>query len=465
MPAPVLLALLAGACQTGPSPVSSRPVALHAFGPAVTQDLGDASPDERAPVEGYGHEGRVVGGPTDVDTDLALSFPKSDSLFGGSIPDGYFKWKEDFFEDTGVKLAFSYQSLYQHASDTRSLGQDTAWGGWLLLEGKWEAINNGEDYEGSLTFDLDWRHTFGDHATPAVFGALDVGSLWPTDAPYFEWDPSFALLYWEQWFEKDVFNLRAGKQLASATYDFFRFKDGRTSFTASPFTAHTSIPAPAFGQAVSFKWWPEKESSFYVHGTLNDMNGEPGRSSAWTPSSTERQYFYGLELGYFWRRGPRDFDHVHLDLFYADEKDTQAAGLSERGRGRRQAARLEAVGGPGRVRELHLQHRRGRWPGPHLRRAHGHGWPGAKLKPFDVRGEIGVGTAWMEPINSVVNDQYGGEVYWKVLVIPRSLGHARRAAHRRPGPEPRRELGHHRAAQAPALPLILYLLAFLESLR
>jgi hypothetical protein len=364
---------------------------------------------------GYPITGRVVGGPTDVDSDLANSFPQPGSLLGGRIPERYFGWKQDLYERTGVKLAFSYQTLYQRASETQT-GNDTAWGGWALLEGKWEAINRGEDYEGSLTFDLDWRHTIGSNASPAVFGTADVGSAWPTDVPFFEWDPSLALLYWEQWFEKDVFNLRVGKQLAANTFDFFRFKDARTSFTASPFTAHTSIPAPAFGQAVSFKWWPDEASPLYVHGTLNDMNGDPERFGLDT-FFEERQYFYGLEVGYFWRRSQRDFDHVHFNLFYADEKDSQLpflpneAGGGAKVLGSKQWNRLVGFGSytyntaeGGGI---------GLTSGKHTLTA-----GMAALAPFGVQGEIGLGTAWMEPVNPALRDQYGGEAYWKILLTP-----------------------------------------------
>jgi len=43
---------------------------------------------------------------------------------------------------------------------------------------------------------------------------------------------------------------------------------------------------------------------------------------------------------------------------------------------------------------------------------------GARLKPLGVRGEVGLGTAWMSPLDDTLSDQYGGEVYWKILLSP-----------------------------------------------
>lgn len=40
------------------------------------------------------------------------------------------------------------------------------------------------------------------------------------------------------------------------------------------------------------------------------------------------------------------------------------------------------------------------------------------LKPAGVGGEIGVGLAWARPIREVLDDQYGAEVYWRLLVTP-----------------------------------------------
>ena len=363
-----------------------------------------------------------MGGPTDIQNDLDTAFPKPDSVLELYMPreyvkakEKYFLWKENLYEDTGLKLAFGYQTLYQRASSTRT-GRQNAFAGWAQLEGKWDAINRGEDYQGGLVFDLDWRHTLGGNANPVLFGVTEVGSLWGTDIGFIEFDPSLVALFWDQWLEMGRFNMRLGKQLAAATYDFFRFKDGRTSFTATPFTAHTSIPAPAFGQGASFKFWPEKESSLYVLGTLNDMNGDP-ESLGLDTFFEKRQYFYGLEVGYFWKRSPEDFDHLHLDLFYADERDEPRPGFpNEPGGGFKLLGSKQwgrRVGFSSYTYNTAQGGGLGLTFGKHTVTA-----GAASLKPLGIRGEVGLGATWMDPVDSALRDQYGGEVYWKLLLTP-----------------------------------------------
>ncbi|MHC4932760.1 MAG: hypothetical protein ACYTGV_11290 [Planctomycetota bacterium] len=292
-----LLAVLATACASTNGPAEPETTGAGdsvPSGPRASESVKSETLAEA--VAGYPIGERQIGGPTDVEIDLLTSFPKQDSLFGALLPKSYFKWKEDLYEKTGVELGISYQGTYQKASESRT-DTDYASGGWLLFEIKWVAINKEQDYEGSLIASLDWRHTFGD-AQPAFFGIFDVGSLWPTDFAFFDLDPAVSIFYWEQWFSKGRLVLRVGKQLAAQAYDFFRFKDARTSFTTSPLSAHTSIPHPAFGQAVSFKWWPKEGSELYVYGTLNDMNGDPERIGLDT-FFEKHQFFYGLEIGYF----------------------------------------------------------------------------------------------------------------------------------------------------------------------
>jgi hypothetical protein len=60
-----------------------------------------------------------------------------------------------------------------------------------------------------------------------------------------------------EWFQfkKDVFAMRLGNQFSSSVYDNFRFKDGRTSFTAAPYTLPvSSIPTGPPGLAANFEW-------------------------------------------------------------------------------------------------------------------------------------------------------------------------------------------------------------------
>jgi len=376
--------------------------------------VGGTETVEEAVEQVTAHAGRIIGGPTDVEVDLATAFPKSDSILPGTIPKSWFDWKKKIQEDYGIALAVGYQMGYQHIYESLT---DTNHGlhSWLQVELGWTPLNRDQDFEGSLIVSFDWRTTLSG-SQPALLGVIGGGSLWPTDFAFLDLGPSFPIFYWEQWFTKDRFVLRVGKQIAAQAYDFFRFKDGRTSFSNSPLTAHPSIPSPPFGQAVSFKWWPVEGSSLYLFATLNDMNGDPD-SVGFDTFFELHQFFYGLEIGYFWKRSPTDFDHVHLDIFYADEKDTQSPGFPNEAGGGFKLLGSKQWGKVVGFGSYTYNTAEGGGFGVTFAR-HTATAGAAYLKPLGVRGEIGFGAIWMRPINDNLRDQYGGELYWKMLLTP-----------------------------------------------
>ncbi len=417
-------------------------LSLFLGGVALAQQNPDGEPVSDAPVgldasEGYGDDKDTeIENPNSIDFDLNTAFPQTGAVFDGRIPEKYFDWKKDLNDKYGLKLAFSYQSLYQNASDSGGIilgpsNNDTAWGGWAVLEAKWKAFDRGGDFEGSLVAALDWRHTIGGKQDPANLFA-DIGSLWPTDFAYLSWDPWFANLYWEQKFKKDQakntgFVLRIGTQVAAQFIDFFRYKDSRTSFSGGPFTvAPTSVPTPPPGLGASFRWSPASGSPLYVSGTINDMNAEPGEWS-WDNAFDYGQFFYGLEVGYNWRRGLGDFDHLHLLVFYADKKDTQLpifpneSGGGFKVLGSKQWDRIVGFGSytyntaeGGGFAATFAEHTVN--AGIALQRLLG------------INGELALGATWMEPIDNLflptlppgtqLDEQYGFELYWKLLLTP-----------------------------------------------
>jgi len=367
--------------------------------------------------KGYHPDGRRIGTPIDVARDLDFSFPQRDHILPRLIPKLWFKWKEDLYKDYGVKLGFSYQGIYQNASDTQT-GEDVAAAGWLLVEGKWEMYNRGEDFEGSVVAAFDWRHTLGGAEAPASWGVRDVGSQWPTDFGYIEWDPWVPVAFWEQWFKKDRFVLRLGQQNVAQIYDFFRFKDLRVAFSGTPLNAAvTAQPIPGPGLAAAFELWPIENSTLYVVGTVNDMNFVIEQWS-WETALSKGDFFYGLEVGYNWARAPGDFDHLHFNLFYADKPDRNPlppfpseSGWGFKVLGEKQMGRFVGFGS-----YTYNESEGGAFGVTLAKHMTTAGF--AVLKPFGLRGEIGVGTSFSQPRLDILDSQYGVETYWKILVTP-----------------------------------------------
>lgn len=381
--------------------------------------VGPKSPDDVSlGQEGYHPEGRRIGTPTDVERDLDYSFPKRDYILPRLLPKLWFKWKEDLYENYGVKLGLSYQAIYQNASDTTPIGDDEVGAGWLLVEGKWEMFNRGEDFEGSLVAAFDWRHTFTNGRDPVAWGVVDVGSLWFTDGAFIEWDPWVPVAFWEQWFKKDRFVLRVGQQTVGQIYDFFRFKDPRVAFGGTVLIAPAvTMPFPGPGLGAAFELWPIEKSTLYVVGTVNDMNFEI-EEWTWGEAVSERDFFYGLEVGYNWVRAPGDFDHLHVNLFYADEPDENPrpslpseSGWGFKVLGEKQIGRF--VGFGSYVYNTSKGGAFGFTLADHSATA-----GLAVLKPLGLRGEVGLGGSWAHPENDTLDSQYGLEAYWKFLLLP-----------------------------------------------
>ena len=388
---------------------------------------------EDPPEHGYPTEGRLVGTPVDIEADLARGFPKPGSVIGAVLPDGYFDWKEQLYEKHGVKLAFNGTLVGQRATDTlanRWLGgaetNQGAAGFSAVLEAKWEMLNRGEDYQGGVAAALDWRGPLGEYSAPSEY-SLDTGSAWPTDVTILDWNPWLAIFYWEQWFEQDTLVTRVGNQSVVQLFDFFRFKDGRSSFSNSEFYFPlASMPIPGPGFSTSFEWWPTDDSNFYVVGTVNDVNFEIEENLEWDTAFDEKQFFYGLEIGQHWGEFPTNFDHAHILFFYANRQSSlpsaipNEAGGGVKLRGSKQWGRFVGSG------SFTVNDAKG---GPFGATVFKNSATASLnyLNPAEIRGDIGVGLNWGRPFRSFdtplpnyqrLEDQYGLETYWKFLLTP-----------------------------------------------
>ena len=342
----------------------------------------------------------------------------------GVPPQSWWDFKDDVYDKIGLKFGFSYQMLFQSASDVAPNATfDTALGDWWGFMTKWTMLGKGTDHEGSLAFSMFERGSVGNNALPANFGIVDVGGI-TTNVEFTTWTLSIENLYWEQWFSPGHHKLmfRVGNQVVTTLLDPFRFKDSRVSFTTGPFCYHPTIPAPTFGFGAGFKWWPDEESEFYIAGSLNDMNGDPNLQGFDWSTVSRGEFFYGAEVGYNWKRSKDDFDHVHLLVFYADERSTRSPDDLPN----------KAGGGFSLLGEKQLD----RWvvfAGYTFNTAEGGGVAGTLSEhtvtagvsyknPFNVKGEASVGLLYMNPIEEIfdqeVRDQYGMETYWRILITP-----------------------------------------------
>ena len=205
----------------------------------------------------------------------------------------------------------------------------------------------------------------------------------------------------------------------------FRFKDDRTSFTATPFAFHTSIPSPAQGPGFAAKWWPFEDSEFYITAVLNDSNGNPADGDPlgldWK-SFKKGEYFYAMEFGNIWRHDNGEFDRLFIDIFYNDKRSTRDPALpNEAGGGFKVLGSMQQGKWVEFVSYTYNTSEGGATSASLGRHTVTAG--AAYLKPFGIQGEIGAGLIWMQPHRDLVpghklRDQTGIELYWKILLTP-----------------------------------------------
>lgn len=386
--------------------------------PTETSD----SADKRSPAE-KNQEGsddyllhqRNFGTNVDAVTRIDKSLPKTGSLLRLRFPERLSQFKMGLNRKYGLKVGISYQSLYQKASDSLT-DTDSAWGGWFLAQAAWDAVRRGRDWQGKLVLALDGRHVIdpSSNTAPGLFH-LDTGSLWPTDGAFFDWDIYPSVFFWEQWGTMDRFAFRVGQLAGLSTLDPTRFDEPRSSFTTSMVASPVSIiPVGPPGLGIAFKWWPIRDSELYVRGIANDINA-PSGTVDWSAPFDEAEFFIGLELGHNWIRDKGDFDHVHLTLWHADEVSTAPwpteAGWGFKLGGGKQWRKIVAVGN-----YAYNTAEGGGFGTTISRQAVNLGL--IRIDPFKIKGETAVVLSWGDPIEEGLRDQYGTEIYWKILLTP-----------------------------------------------
>ena len=424
-----------------PSDTYHRPYGLIAFALCLLLGSGAAAENARP-------QGRQVSYPVanDVNDDPDQGEPEANPqpqppprprpleqpqpLFPGFV----MPWSADLadlrrraYDKYGLTFGVSYQQLYQYASDTLPSARfKDALGGFAHTSVTWTPLDRGGDFEGTLVWRMGWRGPLGNEPVPAQFGVPVVGSIW-SNYEFTTWDGRFAVedLFWDQRLGPS-FSFRVGNQGPQAVFNFFRFKDARTSFTSSPLAFYETIPYPTFGLGTSFRWQPiQNDPEVYVVGTLNDMNGDPAALGLDWGTFGLGQYFYGLEIGKNWRRENGEFDHFHIDLFYASDRSTRSPDTSpnKAGGGFKVAGEKQVDRFVGFASYTHNTTEGGGISATLSGQTAVAGV--AYLRPFGVQGEVAVAGMWSQLIPNVVpgaprSDQYGIEAYWNIGVTPNS---------------------------------------------
>jgi hypothetical protein len=333
-------------------------------------------------------------------------------------------FRQRLYERYGLTYALSYQQLTQYATQTvPGVPQNWAVGGWAAPGVTWTPLDRGGDYQGSLVVRPGWRGPIGKNPWPAPFGPANLGSAWSA-YEFTSWNDHFEIedLFWEQRIGPQ-FSFRLGNQGPQTTINTFRFKDARTSFTASPLAFSETIPYPAFGAGLSFRWRPIEGSGLYVNGVLNDMNGNPSQGSLNWSHLQLGQLFGGVEVGKQWRRENGEYDQLALLVFHAGTRSILSptttpnqAGAGFKLLGEKQWGSVVGFAA--------YTYNTARGGGISTSFSGNTAVAGAALlRPFGIRGEVALAGMWSQPFRDIFpgsgqRDQWGIETYWNLAVTP-----------------------------------------------
>ena len=369
--------------------------------------------------------------PTDPIVTVQQGFAQPGAIFPEfALPGrvGYEAWREGLLQKYDLRFALRLSMLFQYANETLPSAQDDySSGGIGTVEAIWSPHDRGGSHETSLVLRYAWRgNVFENAQNPASFGLVNLGANW-SNYEYTNWQGGFKVedLFLQQWFLDRRANFRIGNVGPQAVLNFSRFKDARVSFTASPYAFNDSIPWPTFGFGASMRVEPNPDSGLYMVGSIDDMNGDPANLGLdWSTAFDEGQFFYGFEIGNFWRRGEGDFDHLHLMVFWADKRITRNAdvlpnesGWGFRFYGEKQVGQWVGFGG--------YTYNTAEGGGiSTTTNAHVVTAGLAYLNPLNIRGEASLGLMYAKPIDDIFaplvkeRDQYGAEIYWRLQVTP-----------------------------------------------
>ena len=338
--------------------------------------------------------------------------------------DSRLAFRQRLYDQYGLTYGFSYQQLNQYATQTLpGVPQNWAVGGWAATSVTWTPLDRGGDYQGSLVLRGGWRGPIGDNPWPAPFGPANLGSAWSA-YECTSWKSRYEIedLFWEQRIGP-TFSFRIGNQGPQATINTFRFKDARTSFTASPLAFSETIPYPAFGAGLSFRWRPIPGSGFFINGVLNDMNGNPSQGSLNWSHLQSSQLFGGIEIGKQWRRENGEYDQLALDVFHAGTRSIlnpnttpNKAGGGFKILGEKQWGRLVGFAA--------YTYNTAQGGGISTTFSSNTAVAGvALLRPFGIIGEAAVAGMWSLPFKNILPNsgqraQYGIETYWNIALTP-----------------------------------------------
>ena len=356
------------------------------------------SDEQAASPESQGDGG--FGGPSSVSEQV-----KEDEKIRSKVPrlgvfdsalKPWFEFKSGLQESIGLSIAADYTALAMWAPS--SPGEDNAFGGIARVYGTWTLVNPDGPYTGSLVFKGENRHRLGSDVAPQNLGfSSGYNGLPGTAFSDYEW--GVTNLYWRQRLG-DRASLVIGQVDVTDYLDIYGLVNPWTQFQNLSFLTNPTIPSPNQGFGASAGGM--LSDNVYLLGGIADANGDPTKSPFKTVE--EGEFFKHLEIGWVSSYERRYFDNIHITAWHVDERE--AAGVDD---GWGVSASAAWFFDDTWMPFLRAGYADGDAPLLSHSVSTGIGYYFSENKDL-----LGVGVNWGQPADSSLDDQWTGELFYRL---------------------------------------------------
>jgi porin len=346
--------------------------------------------------------------PESVDEELldAAARPPGILKYGPvSILDSVMKQVNTTLDPYGLKLGFAYTALYQAATggpgQRQAAGQDIdLFGNWRLLGPK-DGTNNGYLY-----FAAEYRGDLGTGIAPGALGG-EIGSLWGTTNGFGEQPVCLKEVFWQQHFGGDSLIVRVGKLDPENYYNSNYWQSDSKYFLNKAFS---SFPVRAFpGQGLGANVTAKLSDQWYISAGLQDAQGKK-TTTGFDTFFGDFNLFSAGEIGYTPDLPGLGRGTYRLTAWYRDAGETDGkphdAGIDlsiDQHINEHVIPFFRAGVGQGNINGIDDMI------------SAGVGYEGKLLSESDV---IGVAGSWGRPSDHDLDDQFAGELFYRLQVSP-----------------------------------------------
>ncbi|MEY8829073.1 carbohydrate porin [Sedimentitalea sp. XS_ASV28] len=357
---------------------------------------------------GYGSSHSLEGGDS-VTEDIQQDDINTGAAFPirGQPLKPWFDAKRRWYDKYGLKLNFSLQTLHQHSNN--QTGETTAAAGRAEINGSWELVGRGTKNIGKLTFRVENRSTLGTEIPPSKLGnQFGSGTLVGTGFSDYS-EANLSELAWRQALMNGRFRFVFGKISAVGWYGAHALSSPKRGFqnTALQASNTRAFPGRGFGLGVGYEFTPRLVAVAGIHDANAKTTSNP------FDTIHQGEFLKSVELRYYLSTPERArWDQVRLQLWHQDA--------------RVEANVPESYGASFVASKLMFGDR----VMPFMLAGISSG--GASIFEKDVavgvsfdfdttaskaRDVLGIGLAWGDPSNSVLQEQVTGEIYYRFQIL------------------------------------------------